>query len=88
MNHTTIISQEATKAIDRLDRKTERRIQSRLDELTPNPFAERVSKPVTTFEGLRVSRVGDWRIFYIVNEAERKIFITAVYHRGEAYRKI
>jgi len=47
-----------------------------------------VSKPVTTFEGLRVSRVGDWRIFYIVNEAERKIFITAVYHRGEAYRKI
>jgi mRNA-degrading endonuclease RelE of RelBE toxin-antitoxin system len=88
VSHTVIISQEATKAIDRLDRTTERRIQARLDELSLTPYSDRISKPVIMVQGLRVSRVGDWRLFFLVDDTDRNIFITAVYHRKEAYKKL
>lgn len=31
-------------------------------------------------------RVGDWRFFYEIDEASRVVFMTAAYHRKEAYR--
>jgi len=88
VSYAVIISQEATKAIDRVDRTTEKRILARLDELALSPYADRISKPVVTVRGLRVSRVGDWRIFFFVDDTDRKIFISAVYHRKEAYKKL
>lgn len=32
-------------------------------------------------------RIGDWRFFYQISESEKKVFMTAVHHRKEAYRK-
>lgn len=31
-------------------------------------------------------RIGDWRLFYEINEAEKTVFMTAASHRREAYR--
>ena len=31
-------------------------------------------------------RVGDWRFFYEIDEADRVVFMTAADHRREAYR--
>ena len=31
-------------------------------------------------------RIGDWRFFYQISEKEKIIYMTAIYHRGEAYR--
>ncbi|MDI3299035.1 MAG: type II toxin-antitoxin system RelE/ParE family toxin [Bacillota bacterium] len=82
------LTYEAEKDLDRLDRTTERRIRRRLRELADAPFDLRLSKPLVGLEGLRSSRVGDWRILFTVNEAERILEVLAVRPRGEAYRRL
>lgn len=32
-------------------------------------------------------RIGDWRFFYEIDEKAKTVFITAAYHRKEAYRE-
>jgi len=79
---------EAIKALDRMDRKTEERIRRRLRELADNPTAPRLSKPLKGVEGLRSSRVGEWRILYVVDELNTSVAILAVRPRGQAYRRL
>jgi len=79
---------EAIKALDRMDRKTEERIRRRLRELADNPTASRLSKPLKGMEGLRSSRVGEWRILYVVDELNMAVAVLAVRPRGQAYRRL
>ena len=76
MNYTAILSAATTKRLDRFD------------ELAANPYDPRWSKKLVNAEGLRSSRVGDWRIIHIVSEASKIIYVTAVRPRGEAYRRL
>ena len=32
-------------------------------------------------------RMGDWRFFYQISEKEKNVYMIAIYHRREAYRK-
>ena len=73
MNYRVSVGREAEKVLDRLDRPTESRIRHRLIQLAENPFAPRLSGPLTERAGMRKSRVGDWRILFTVDREAKLI---------------
>ena len=87
MSYAVFLTKEAMKELDRLDRKIERRIQKRLDELALNPYDPRLSHEVKMVPGQRYSRVGDRRIFFEVEEPSRRLEVLAIRPRGRAYAK-
>jgi mRNA interferase RelE/StbE len=58
------IAHEVEKLLDRMDRRTERRIRARLTQLAEDPFDTRLSSPLTERGGVRKSRVGSWRFLF------------------------
>lgn len=88
MNYEVRLSREAVKALDRMDSKPEKRIRSRLHELSDDPLDPRLSKSLTDMEGLRSSRVGGWRILYTINNSANAVIVIAVRPRGQAYRHL
>ena len=86
MIYKVALARQAEKALDRLDRVTEKRIRDRLKTLSLNPFDPRISKDLIMEEGKRYFRVGDWRVIFRVEVQESIIFITAIQHRSKAYR--
>ncbi len=89
MNYALLLTTEAEKGIGRLDKRIQKRVRDRLRELVVNPCDHRISKPVKMATGgERVSRVGDWRILYEVDEPARKVIILALRHRSDAYQKL
>jgi mRNA-degrading endonuclease RelE of RelBE toxin-antitoxin system len=87
MSYTLRFDKAFLKILKSLDRVTIRRIHQRLPELAQDPFNSRISGQVEMGEGERKSRVGDWRIFYEVNDVNRVIDILAVRPRQMAYKK-
>jgi mRNA interferase RelE/StbE len=81
------IGHKADKVIDKLDKKTVKRIMDRLDELVVNPYDHRISGPVEMGKGELKSRVGDWRIIFEVDEVNHIVKVTAVRPRRRAYPK-
>ena len=88
MNYRTEFSPQAIKRRDRLDQATYQRIERRLDELEANPYDPRISKLLKGLEGMRSSRVGDWRIIYTANTTAKLMYVIAILPRGEAYRRL
>jgi len=82
------LSREAVKTLDRMDSKLEKRIRSRLHELSDDPLDPRLSKLLTDMEGLRSSRVGGWRILYTIDNSANAVIVLAVRPRGQAYRHL
>jgi len=80
------LAREAEKDLDRLDRNTEARVRRRLRELALTPFDPRISRPLKGVSDLRASRVGDWRILYMVQE--EVVIVLAIRPRGRAYRRL
>ena len=87
MTYKVELTRQAEKALDRLDRVTEKRLRDRLKELSLNPYDPRLPNDVIMEEGKKYSRVGDWRVTYRVEAENRVIFVTAIQHRSKAYRK-
>jgi mRNA interferase RelE/StbE len=87
MKYAVSLTKEAIKELERLDRKTEQRIQRRLDELALNPYDPRISNEVKMVPGQRYSRVGDRRIFFEVKDSSPQIEVIAIRPRGRAYSK-
>ena len=87
MRYAVSLAKEAIKELERMDRKTEQRIQRRLDEIALNPYDPRVSNEVKMMAGQRYSRVGDRRIFFEVDDKSRRIEVIAIRPRGRAYSK-
>jgi mRNA interferase RelE/StbE len=81
-------SRQAEKELERLDRTTLKRIQTRIDELADNPLNPRLSKQLEMDPEKRYARVGNWRIIFAVNEAEQVLEVAAVQHRSKVYKKI
>lgn len=88
MSYLAQLSREAVKRLDRLDRATCARIERRLYELKASPYDPGISKLLKGPEGVRSSRVGDWRILYTINEKVKTIYVIAIRPRGEAYRDL
>ena len=76
MKYRAVLSAKAVKSLDRLDRKTEERIQARLDELTLNPYEPRISKQMETAARQRYSRVGNWRIVYEIDAENHRFLLS------------
>jgi mRNA interferase RelE/StbE len=57
-----------------------------LTELAEDPFDPRISSQVEMGAGERKSRVGDWRIFFEVDEPTEVVKILAIKPRGKAYK--
>lgn len=85
MNYEVRLSRKAVKTLDPMDSKPEKRIRSRLHELSDDP---RLSKPLTDMEGLRSSRVGGWRILYTIDNSANAVIVLAVRPRGQAHRHL
>jgi mRNA interferase RelE/StbE len=88
VNYLVLFGRRAKKDVKDLDVATIKRIEKRLDELSKNPFDTRTSKPLKMFPGRRSSRVGDWRIVYLVHENDKIVFITAIQSRQEDYNNL
>lgn len=82
------ISNEAAKALARLDRRAKQRMAQRFEELRQDPFNARISAPLTHKDGLRKSRIGGWRIIYTLDRDELNVLILTVARRGQVYQRI
>lgn len=87
MKYTVSLAKGAIKELERMDKKTEQRLQRRLDELALNPYDPRISNEVKMVAGQRYSRVGDRRIFFETDDNSRLIEVVAIRPRGRAYSK-
>lgn len=87
MTYKVELSRQAEKILDRLDRVTEQRIRDRLRELAANPYDSRLPDDVIMAEGKKYTRIGNWRVVFRVETADKIIFVTAIQHRSKVYRK-
>jgi mRNA-degrading endonuclease RelE of RelBE toxin-antitoxin system len=88
MSYALRVDKQAAKTLKSLDQPTIKRLLARLTQLTKNPFDRRTSSPLEMEPSVRKSRVGDWRVFYEVDEAEQVIAVVAIKPRSRAYRKL
>lgn len=88
MSYSLGLSAKAARILDRLDRKPEQRLLKRLDEVAANPLDARLSNKVEMAPGKRYSRVGDWRIVYEINEAQKTIIVITIQHRSRVYKEV
>ena len=89
MSYGVELSKPATRTLDRMDRSMERRVRERIKLLAQDLYDQRISKRLVNMGGMRSSRVGRWRILYIVTEvteAELTVYVIDVRPRGQAYR--
>jgi mRNA-degrading endonuclease RelE of RelBE toxin-antitoxin system len=88
MSYVLRIDKQAAKTLKSIDQTTIRRLVARFEELTNNPFEPRLSSTLEMEPSLRKSRIGNWRIFFEVNNPAGTIAIIAIKPRSRAYRKI
>lgn len=77
-------SRDAVRTLNRIDRKTARRIREKINQLADEP--ETLMNNVTTLKGqpgLMRLRVGDWRVIY--TEQLIVLLVLRVAPRGSAY---
>lgn len=85
MKYSVELSRKAEKDLDQLDRMMEKQVREKIKKLSLNPLSHELSQKVKMGSGERKTRVGDWRIFFEVDEVIRKIVILAIRHRSRAY---
>jgi mRNA interferase RelE/StbE len=78
------IKQSAQKELDALDDALFARIDRKILALADDPRPAGCKKLKGYKDQWRV-RAGDWRVLYIVDDAERLITVTRVAHRREGY---
>lgn len=76
----------AAKALAKLDRPVQRRLQAAVELLAETPFPPS-STVLTGGDGERRVRVGDWRVIYEVNGDQLVVLVLALGHRGSIYRR-
>lgn len=81
-----LLSRSAEKTLDAADRPTEARLRARLKQIEADPFDARFSKPLAQPKGFRSSRVGGWRIVFLVDTEQSKIEVQSIASRGQVYR--
>jgi mRNA interferase RelE/StbE len=63
------------------------RIMKRIGALSDDPFPDQSVKLAGTEQTYRI-RVGDYRVIYGVDKADRQIIIHYIRHRREVYRRV
>ena len=88
MSYGIRFSREAEKDFARLDRTLRERVRQRVRALAENPYDPRIGKMLTGGTRIRSSRVGGWRILYVVNQSAGEVEIITIRPRGEVYRRL
>lgn len=86
MRYSIEIKASAEKDMGKLPRDVHRRAAEKILLLEDNPRPPGAKHLETPFEGYRI-RIGDWRVLYLVDDANHKVIVYSVRHRREAYRK-
>lgn len=84
-DYTIFVDSEPLKYTQRLDRKTRQRISDEWDRLAADPYHQGTIM-MKGRHGLRRSRVGDYRLLYVVDEDLREITIITIGPRGDVYK--
>lgn len=84
MKYMIVLSKEAAKALERMDRKLESRTLDKLRDIERDPRNK--GKALKSLEDILSVRVGSWRILYQVCNDRKQVFIIAIRPRGQAYR--
>jgi mRNA interferase RelE/StbE len=82
------LSHRAAKDLDRLNRDTQQRMVKRLEQIGEAPHDTRFSSMLTNQGGLRRSRVGGWRIIFVVDQGRRIVEVLTIERRGQVYNRI
>jgi mRNA interferase RelE/StbE len=83
--YTLLLKSSAERDLRRLARSTLERINAKILALREDPRPPGVGKLSGNLEGWRV-RVGDYRILYQIDDADRTVIIVRVKHRRDVYR--
>ncbi len=88
MRYEVRLSDRAAKDLDRLNRKTQQRLLSRLEQIAEAPRDPRFSSTLSHKGGLRKSRVGGWRIILSLDDENRIVYVVTIERRGQVYQRI
>jgi mRNA interferase RelE/StbE len=83
-NYSVVIKSSAQKELDALDAAVFTRIDRRILALAENPRPAGCKKLRGYKDQWRI-RIGDWRVIYFVDDSAKRVSITRVAHRREAY---
>jgi mRNA interferase RelE/StbE len=78
------IKPSAAKELDALDDALFARVDRKIMALAENPRPPGCKKLRGYKDDWRI-RVGDWRVLYIIDDAAKRVSVTRVAHRREAY---
>jgi mRNA interferase RelE/StbE len=81
------VDRRAAAYLRRLDPPTQRRILHRLDQIAVDPYGQQ-TKALADAGGRRAARVGDYRIVFAVDDAERVVNVRTIGPRGRVYRDL
>jgi mRNA interferase RelE/StbE len=84
--YTIGVAPAAQRELGSLARDVQVRIAAKIGDLAAEPRPQGVTKIKGTQNVYRV-RVGDYRIVYMIDDAEQSVLITAVGHRSDIYRR-
>ena len=80
-----LLSNKATKQLDKIPKTIYLKIYDRIKSLTNNPRPQGCVK-LTDKESYRI-RIGDFRVLYEINEKDKVVEIYDILDRKEAYKK-
>jgi len=82
MSYTLATTRHFERSFRKLERVVRERILERIKELANNPYIGRkmITRPIWYI------RIGDYRVFYHINEERKVVTLIDVVHRRVAYR--
>lgn len=84
--YSTRFTQDARTELRAVELTTAQRILAKLTELEADPFGFGTTALVDEPDVRRL-RVGDWRVFYRVDQGELVVLVIKVGHRAVVYRR-
>ncbi len=84
MAYTVFLKSSAEKELERFPTRIHDKIVERLISLKEDPRPSGAKK-LRGREGYKI-RVGNYRILYVINDAEKKVEVFSIAHRKDAYR--
>ena len=87
MSYSVEIQSSAEDDFDRLDPAIARQVRSKLEELSGKAEGWPHRALTGRLRGVFRLRVGDYRVLYTLDRANRHISVRAVQHRSESYRR-
>ena len=84
VEYTILFNRSAEKELDSLEKILIKRIVPKIDGLAQDPRPRGCRKIVGEKNLWRI-RIGDYRVIYVINDAEHTISVTGVRHRSKAY---